>query len=69
MCQKRDDLNNQILQCRSELSKICPAILVQPIRIKIQEVNSKPFNHLHQIKAQKLEQLTGPPIWLVTWKP
>ena len=23
-------------------------------------VNSKLFNHLHQIKAHKLEQLTGP---------
>ena len=32
------------------------------IRTKIQEVNSKLFNHLHQIKAQKFEQLTGPPI-------
>ena len=30
MCQKRDDLNKQILQCRSELFKICPAILVSP---------------------------------------
>ena len=49
MCQKRDDLDKQILQCRSELSKICPAILVQSIRTKIQEVNSKLFNHLHQI--------------------
>ena len=29
MCQKRDDLNKKIIQCRSELSKICPAILVQ----------------------------------------
>ena len=26
----------------------------------IQEVNSELFNHLHQIKAHKLEQLTGP---------
>ena len=60
MCQKRDDLDKQILQCRSELSKICPAILVQSIRTKIQEINSKLFNHLHQIKAHKLEQLTGP---------
>ena len=25
-------------------------------------VNSKLFNHLHQIKAQKFEQLPGPPI-------
>ena len=52
MCQKRDDLNKQILQSRCELSKICP----------IQEVNSKLFNHLHQIKTQKFEQLTVPPI-------
>ena len=46
MCLKRDDLDKQILQCRSELSKICPVILVQSIRTKIQEVNSKLFNHL-----------------------
>ena len=62
VCQKRNDLNKQILQCRSELSKICPAILVQSIRTKIQEVNSKLFIDLHQIKAQKFEKLTGPPI-------
>ena len=62
MCQKRDDLNKQILRCRFELSKICPGILVQSIHTKIQEVNSRLFNHLHQIKAHKLQQLTGPPI-------
>ena len=39
-----------------------PCILVQSIRTKNQEVNSKLFNHLHQIKAHKLEQLTGPSI-------
>ena len=33
--------------------------MVQSIRTKIQKVNSKLFNHLHQIKAHKLEQLTG----------
>ena len=60
MCQKRDDLDKQILQFRSELSKICPAILVQSIRTKIREVISKLFNHLHRFKAHKLEQLTGP---------
>ena len=57
MCQKCDNLDKQILQCRSELSKICPAILILSIRTKIQEVNSKLFTHLHQIKAHKLEQL------------
>ena len=62
MCQKHDDLNKQILHCRFELCKICPAILVQSIRTKIQEVDSILFNHLYQIKAQKLEQLKGPPI-------
>ena len=62
MCQKRDDLDKQILHYRSELSKTCPAILVQSIRAKIQEVNSKLFNYLHQIKAQKLQQLIGPQI-------
>ena len=45
MSQKRDGLKKQIL-------------MVQSIRTKIQEFNSKLFNHLHQ----KLEQLTGPPI-------
>ena len=62
MCQKRDDLDKQILHYRSELSKICSAILVQSIRAKIQEVNSRLFNHLHQIKAQKLQQLIDPQI-------
>ena len=47
---------------RSELCKACPAILVQSIRAKIQEVNSKLFNHLQQIKDQKLQQLIGPQI-------
>ena len=53
MCQKPDDLNKQILQCRSKLSKICPAILLQSIRTKIQVDNLNLFNNLKQIKAQK----------------
>ena len=59
MCQKRNKLSEQILHCRSELSKICPAVLVQSIRAKIQDANSKLFKHLHHIKAQKLDQLIG----------
>ena len=55
---KSADLKNY----RSELSKVCPATLVQYIRAKIQEVNSKLFNPLHQIKDQKLQQLTAPQI-------
>ena len=62
MCQKRNHLTEQILRCRFELCKICPAVLVQSIRAKIQETNSKLFNHLNQIKAQKLEQLIGPQV-------
>ena len=61
MCNKRDDLDKQILQCRNELSKICPPVLIHSIRAKIQELNSKLFNHLCQIKNQKLQQSIGPP--------
>jgi len=61
MCNKRDDLDKQILQCRNELSKICTSVLVHSIRAKIQELNSKLFNHLCQIKTQNLQQLIGPP--------
>ena len=36
MCQKRSELNEQILYYRSELSKICSVVLVPSIRAKIQ---------------------------------
>ena len=62
MCLKRDDLDKQILQCRSELFKICPVVLVNYIRAKIQELNATLFNHLNQIKTLKLEHLIGPKI-------
>ena len=62
MCLKRDDLEKQILQYRSELSKICPVVLVNSIRAKIQELNATLFNHLNQIKTLKLEHLIGPKI-------
>ena len=62
--EKRNELKEQILHCRSELSKIFPAFLVQSISAKIQDANSKLFNHMHlqQIKAQKVDQLIGPQI-------
>ena len=41
---------------------ICPAVLVESIHAKIQDANSKLFKNLHQIKAQKLDQLIGPQI-------
>ena len=62
MCQKQIALDKQILHCRSELSKICPAILVQSIRAKIRQLNSGLFDHLHQTKTLKLQQLIGPQI-------
>ena len=62
MCQKCNKLNEQILHCRYELSKICPAVLIQSICAKIQDANSKLFNHLHQIKTQKHDLLIGPQI-------
>ena len=62
MCQKRNVLDKQILQCRTELSKICPVVLLQSIRAKIRELNSGLFDHLHQTKTLKLQQLIGPQI-------
>ena len=55
--EKRSELNEQILHCRSELFKIFPAVLVQSIYAKIQDANSKLFNHLQQYRAQKVDQL------------
>ena len=62
MCQKRNLLDKQILQCRSELSKICPVVLLQSIRAKIRELNSGLCDDLHQTKTLKLQQLIGPQI-------
>ena len=59
MCQKRNVLDKQVLQCLSELSKICPVVLVQPIRAKIRELNSGLFDHLHKTNTLKLQQLIG----------
>ena len=62
MCQKRHVLDKQILQCRSELSKICPVVSLQSIRAKIREFNSGLFDHLQQTKTLKLQQLIVPQI-------
>ena len=62
MCQKRIALDKQILHCRSELSEICQAILLQSIRAKIRQLNSGLFDHLHQTKTLKLQQIMGPQI-------
>ena len=39
---------------------MCPAVLLQSICAKTQDASSKPFNQLHQIGAQKLDQLIDP---------
>ena len=60
MCLKRDDLGQRIIECRSQLYHNCPAVLVQSIRDKIQQLNSKLFQYLYQIKTQKFTNLVGP---------
>ena len=60
MCSKRNELNKQIIECRSQLSNICPSVLLRSIRIKIQALNSKLFNHLELTKKHRLENLTYP---------
>ena len=61
MCQKRDDLDQRIIECRSQLYQNCPAVLVQSIRDKIQQLNSKLFQYLYQIKTPKFTNLVSPP--------
>ena len=60
LCQKRDDLDQRIIECRSQLYQNCPAVLVQSIRDKIQQLNSKLFQYLYQIKTEKFTNLVGP---------
>ena len=60
MCQKRDDLDQRIIEYRSQLYQNYPAVLVQSIRDKTQQVNSKLFQFLHQIKTQKFTNLVYP---------
>ena len=55
-----NELNNQIIECRSQLSIVCPSVLLRSICTKIQALNSKLFNHLKQTKNNKLEKLTNP---------
>ena len=60
MCSKRNELNKQIIECRSQLSNVCPSVLLRSIHTKIQFLNSKVFHHLEQTKKHKLENLTNP---------
>ena len=61
MCSKRNELNKQIIECRSQLSNVCPSVLLRSIHAKIQALNSKLFHHLEQTKKHKLENLTNSP--------
>ena len=59
MCPKSDDLDQRVIECRSQLYQNCPAVLVQSIRDKIQQLNSKLFQYLYQIKT-KIHQSSRP---------
>ena len=60
MCSKCYKLNKQVIECRSQLSNVCPSVLLWSIHAKIQALNSKLFHHLEQTKKHKLENLTNP---------
>ena len=60
MCSKRNELNKQIIEWRSQLSNVCTSVLLRSIHTKIQFLNSKLFHHLEQTKKHKLENLTNP---------
>ena len=60
MWSKRNELNKQIIECRCQLSNVCPSVLLRSIRAKIQALNSKIFHHLEQAKKHELENLTNP---------
>ena len=58
-CSKRNELNKQIIECHSQLSNVCPSVLLRSIHTKIQFLNSKLFHHLEQTKKLKLENVTN----------
>ena len=60
MCSKRNELNKQIIECRSQFYNVCPSVLLRSIHAKIQALNSKLFHHLEQTKKHKLENLPNP---------
>ena len=56
---KRQEIDQKIQTCRSELKNVCPVVLVNSIRLKIHDLNSKLFQYLQDHKNQKLFELTG----------
>ena len=60
MCSKRNELNRQIMECRSPLPNVCRTVFLRSIRTKIPALNSKLFHHIQQTKKHRLENLTNP---------
>ena len=56
---KRQEIDQKIQTCRSELKNVCPVVLVNSIRLKIHDLNSKLFQYLQDHKNQKLFELAG----------
>ena len=56
---KRQEIDLKIQTNRSELKNICPVVLVNSIRLKIHDLNSKLFQYLQDHKNQKPFELTG----------
>ena len=56
---KGQEIDQKIQTNRSELKNVCPVILVNSIRLKIHDLNSKLFQCLQDHKNQKLFELTG----------
>ena len=56
---KRQEIDQKIQMNRSELKNVCPVVLVNSIRLKIHDLNSKHFQYLQDHKNQKLFELTG----------
>ena len=53
------EIDQKIQTNRSELKTVCPVVLVNSIRLKIHDLNSKLFQYLQDHKNQKLFELTG----------
>ena len=56
---KRQEIDQKIQTNHSELKNVCPVVLVNSIRLKIHDLNSKLFQYLQDHKNQKLFELTG----------
>ena len=50
---KRQEIDQKIQTCRSELKNVCPVVLVNSIRLKIHDLNSKLFKKKKKKKEKK----------------